>query len=817
AVTGGNGNTTEETLASAPVVLLTEYQAHPENYDPATGFWILDDTADGNGWCYWSKLLPAGKATNLLLDNVTLDPENKPDDNYAYNIDVRLQAANKTEAYKLADKGDISDAAQELTHDLAADVIKTAPDGKLVKNISGNIWEELDDNGNSKTPRQFIYDGDGSIGKDKEYSGDELPCDRNGTMTLNNGTFAKATDNPHVFEEVNADGTPTTTPPTYLYTPTGDPNRSVGEGPMVTGQDGLFYIQIDTDTYVCTASGLVVTAPTGELPGGSGDILVSPQPAPIPLNQSTQFFASLQFGYPGMTRQIQVEFYNPADAGMQLRYISADPTKESVDQDGNVTCLSTISTSQTIPIAVIAPDGSYQIVNASSNTEAYVKDASTQALRFGATGRVSMNPSVARVLSAPALSPNGSGMNIRSYSYQITGNALGSTVTSGGLFTAGSTPGQVTVVVTANAVNDSSAEITLPDSTIVQPTDPYTFTGTIVVTIIGTPSAEATPFTTLTDLGVTSWNDVEPAPAYAGGNGTVNNPYRIMSIRQLKKFANDINRDGANAATYGKYFALGVDLDFTGADPVRDSYLLSDFQGTLDGQNHVIRGLNSAAGLFTNLTYGTIKNLGRVGGTVTGISGTTGFILGLGADSHLINCYNADPVSTTSGIVSGLVYYVMAGNATIDGCYNTGDVTGPGQAGGLIGYVKGDYNAPVLIKNSYNSGTISGANGNPIGGIIAYLHAGAINGQTVTLDTVKNYGRVIRTGTIGPLYAGDIIGYIYDPVAFTNLTLTNAQSLPNKIFDNAAIQPDKDIGNRGAYGASVTVNGQATFDLTGMP
>ncbi|MCL2654685.1 MAG: hypothetical protein FWD65_03180, partial [Coriobacteriia bacterium] len=82
AVTGGNGNTTEETLGAAPVVLLTEYQAHPENYDPATGFWILDDTADGNGWCYWSKLLPAGKATNLLLDNVTLDPENKPDDNY---------------------------------------------------------------------------------------------------------------------------------------------------------------------------------------------------------------------------------------------------------------------------------------------------------------------------------------------------------------------------------------------------------------------------------------------------------------------------------------------------------------------------------------------------------------------------------------------------------------------------------------------------------------------------------------------------------------------------------------------------------------
>jgi hypothetical protein len=109
-----DGATAKLTLAANAPITMAEYTANREVYDAETaGRWILDT----DGWCYWSKYLAPHTATNLLLDNVITTAE--PDDNYYYAIDVILEAANLTEAYKL-DPPDIypdEDATVEIVVD----------------------------------------------------------------------------------------------------------------------------------------------------------------------------------------------------------------------------------------------------------------------------------------------------------------------------------------------------------------------------------------------------------------------------------------------------------------------------------------------------------------------------------------------------------------------------------------------------------------------------------------------------------------------------------------------------------------------------
>ena len=190
AVTGGNGNTTKQTLPAAPVVTMSYYLANKANLDTSypDGFWILDDSDTGNGWCYWSQLLPKDEATNLLLDNVTLNPDMTPDDNWAYNIDVRLQAANKTEAYKLGSVGGISSEGKALINSLLGlntianpqDKFDSGSDQLLnLKPVPGypGLYKVLDDNGKSAHPKSYLVDPDGSVKDDSSLSGDEVSAD----------------------------------------------------------------------------------------------------------------------------------------------------------------------------------------------------------------------------------------------------------------------------------------------------------------------------------------------------------------------------------------------------------------------------------------------------------------------------------------------------------------------------------------------------------------------------------------------------------------------------------------------------------------
>lgn len=113
-----------------------------------------------------------------------------------------------------------------------------------------------------------------------------------------------------------------------------------------------------------------------------------------------------------------------------------------------------------------------------------------------------------------------------------------------------------------------------------------------------------------------------------------------------------------------------------------------------------ITSSNTAAGIVGKLTEGSIsgsKNTGRVTASVaTTIGEKTGAFLGgiAGwANGNVNNCYNSGTVTTetswgNSNIVGGIVGFLVNGK-TVSYCYNSGNVVGSDNIGGIVGINNG--------------------------------------------------------------------------------------------------------------------------------
>lgn len=113
-----------------------------------------------------------------------------------------------------------------------------------------------------------------------------------------------------------------------------------------------------------------------------------------------------------------------------------------------------------------------------------------------------------------------------------------------------------------------------------------------------------------------------------------------------------------------------------------------------------ITSSNTAAGIVGKLTEGSIsgsKNTGRVTASVaTTIGEKTGAFLGgiAGwANGNVNNCYNSATVTTetswgNSNIVGGIVGFLVNGK-TVSYCYNSGNVVGSDNIGGIVGINNG--------------------------------------------------------------------------------------------------------------------------------
>jgi filamentous hemagglutinin family protein len=262
-----------------------------------------------------------------------------------------------------------------------------------------------------------------------------------------------------------------------------------------------------------------------------------------------------------------------------------------------------------------------------------------------------------------------------------------------------------------------------------------------------------------------------------------------------------------NNALAGRY-ALAGSLDAAGTIYTSGviaggdtSFNSTAFSGTLEGLGHTIANLRIDAGTnnFVGLigySTGTVRDLGMVGGRVTGsgnfVGGLAGYNLGT-----ITQAYATGTVSASNS-VGGLAGYNLG---TITQAYATGAVSGLKSVGGLAGYNFG------TIIQAYATGAVSGSNS--VGGLAGYNRGiitqayatGAVTGTVNTGGLIGvNRGAVSQTywdtQTSGQSSSSDGIG-------LTTRQLQGVDLLPNGLNFFSA----NDLGNNNSSAFGGGTNG----------
>lgn len=208
----------------------------------------------------------------------------------------------------------------------------------------------------------------------------------------------------------------------------------------------------------------------------------------------------------------------------------------------------------------------------------------------------------------------------------------------------------------------------------------------------------------------------------ANGDGSEANPYEIATLNNLYWLSQ-------NSTEWDKHYIQTADIDASststwddgdggsaeGFSPIGE-FDLNDFNGSYDGQGHLITNLyiNRAAyfqGLFASIKNAEIKNLGLENADITG-QRRVGAIAGRSEQSTIERCFSTGNVTATEAYAGGIVgenYYY--GN--IFNCYSRCAVNATGSWGGGITGSSGNV---CEIINCYSTGTVNGTA--TIGGIV---------------------------------------------------------------------------------------------------
>ncbi len=319
-----------------------------------------------------------------------------------------------------------------------------------------------------------------------------------------------------------------------------------------------------------------------------------------------------------------------------------------------------------------------------------------------------------------------------------------------------------------------------------------------------------------TEIVLVSAND-----DFAGGDGTMENPYQIATANHLNNVRNYSNA----------YFVQTDDIDMSVATSKGGDYWndgngwtpISTFSGVYDGNGKEIRGVNcfvtsTNKGLFGTVNGGTIKNLGVVDSNFNDTLGSTankGSIAGYVINGVVRNCYTSNNIiSADTTNVGGIVGYLTEGSS-VSYCYNTGKLIGGKYVGGIVGNSEGKHisgTSTVISNNvlycsntaniqgkiyvggilgiskitnigySYNTGRISmeenSSSGNSIGGIAGSQQAGGVS-------NCFNSGDVISNSNVN---AGGILGKALNYYLSARSTATGVRI--NNCYNKASISSD---------------------------
>lgn len=243
--------------------------------------------------------------------------------------------------------------------------------------------------------------------------------------------------------------------------------------------------------------------------------------------------------------------------------------------------------------------------------------------------------------------------------------------------------------------------------------------------------------------GLGDWSDARSFTTmnhpYAGGAGTVEDPYQVETLDQLqliglydasKNFVQTANIDAEVTRTWN---------DGAGFAPI------NNFTGTYDGNGYAISNLfidrknNFNLALFGSLTNATVENVTMIDVDITG-NLRVGAIAGTLLNSTIRNTRsNGTIVGKTD--VGGLVGYMQGTSTLIKEAFTTGVVdsldTDSNNMGGLVGNSVGG-----MIQNSYSRSSVSG-NGT-IGGLVGWNNGGIIRSSYAAgeVSGTTNFGGV---------------------------------------------------------------------------
>ena len=199
-----------------------------------------------------------------------------------------------------------------------------------------------------------------------------------------------------------------------------------------------------------------------------------------------------------------------------------------------------------------------------------------------------------------------------------------------------------------------------------------------------------------------------------------------------------------------------------------------------------MRGKDCIGGICGYNDGGTIQNCYSAA-TVCGDSYIGGICGRSEGDSIIENCYNTGYVYGATRSIGGIC---GDNSATLQGCYNVGNVNGKFYVGGIVGESSGSGNT-IWIKDCYNRGNVIGDT-KDIGGIGGYIgyslvencySQATVSGNTNVGGICGNSNKVDFQNAYydSNLYTGNAIGYLKDA------TIKQTEGKPTQAFESGEI------------------------------
>ncbi len=286
---------------------------------------------------------------------------------------------------------------------------------------------------------------------------------------------------------------------------------------------------------------------------------------------------------------------------------------------------------------------------------------------------------------------------------------------------------------------------------------------------------------------------IEAVAGFSGGDGTVENPYKISTTADLLSLAAQFTNPEKVAKYIGKSYVQTADIDMASAGTIApfcpsNATPSVPFTGVYDGAGYKISNLSVvnkaegdvqyASGFFgylgkgaivkgVNLSVAKISASGQYSGGIAGYSegaevsncsfggdlsssakakygsfsdaSVSGGIVGIAVGGSVKDCSSSGNVNADGQMVGGIVG-VAAFEAVVSGCsvaqgtttyssYYVKDV--PDMVGGIAGYVQGS----STVSGCFVENTVA-ARGIAVGGIVGRLELGSVTGSVLGAQAV---------------------------------------------------------------------------------